>query len=54
MILRRSGPSALASWPARLQRLEGSLSALLPVGFSLWLDGGHNAGAGQALAQQFT
>ena len=45
---------AKASWPARLQRLSGGLSALLPAGFSLWLDGGHNAGAGQALAQHFT
>ena len=45
---------AQASWPARLQRLEGRLAALLPAGFSLWLDGGHNAGAGQALAQHFT
>jgi dihydrofolate synthase/folylpolyglutamate synthase len=45
---------AQASWPARLQRLAGGLSALLPAGFSLWLDGGHNAGAGQALAQHFT
>jgi dihydrofolate synthase/folylpolyglutamate synthase len=45
---------AQASWPARLQRLEGRLAALLPPGFSLWLDGGHNAGAGVALAQHFT
>ena len=45
---------AKASWPARLQRLSGRLSALLPAGFSLWLDGGHNAGAGQALALHFT
>jgi dihydrofolate synthase/folylpolyglutamate synthase len=45
---------ANAIWPARLQRLSGRLSALLPTGFSLWLDGGHNAGAGQALAQHFT
>jgi dihydrofolate synthase/folylpolyglutamate synthase len=45
---------AKATWPARLQRLEGRLAALLPPGFSLWLDGGHNAGAGQALAQHFT
>jgi dihydrofolate synthase/folylpolyglutamate synthase len=45
---------ASATWPARLQRLEGCLAALLPAGFSLWLDGGHNAGAGQALAQHFT
>ncbi|NBS44045.1 MAG: bifunctional folylpolyglutamate synthase/dihydrofolate synthase [Acetobacteraceae bacterium] len=44
---------ANASWPARLQRLEGRLAALLPPGFSLWLDGGHNAGAGVALAQHF-
>ena len=45
---------ANASWPARLQRLEGRLAAMLPPGFSLWLDGGHNAGAGVALAQHFT
>ncbi|NBQ75940.1 MAG: bifunctional folylpolyglutamate synthase/dihydrofolate synthase [Acetobacteraceae bacterium] len=44
---------ANASWPARLQRLEGRLAAMLPPGFSLWLDGGHNAGAGVALAQHF-
>lgn len=44
---------ANASWPARLQRLHGRLAALLPPGFSLWLDGGHNAGAGVALAQHF-
>ncbi|MBC9180282.1 bifunctional folylpolyglutamate synthase/dihydrofolate synthase [Pseudoroseomonas ludipueritiae] len=39
-----------AAWPARLQRLHGALAALLPPGWELWLDGGHNAGAGQALA----
>jgi dihydrofolate synthase/folylpolyglutamate synthase len=39
-----------ATWPARLQRLHGALAALLPDGWELWLDGGHNAGAGQALA----
>ncbi|MBO1074922.1 bifunctional folylpolyglutamate synthase/dihydrofolate synthase [Roseomonas marmotae] len=39
-----------ATWPARLQRLHGALAALLPEGWELWLDGGHNAGAGQALA----
>ena len=37
-------------WPARLQRLTGRLAARLPAGFSLWLDGGHNPGAGAALA----
>jgi dihydrofolate synthase/folylpolyglutamate synthase len=39
-----------ATWPARMQRLAGRLAALLPPGFELWLDGGHNAGAGQAIA----
>ena len=39
-----------ASWPARLQQLHSALAALLPDGWELWLDGGHNAGAGQALA----
>jgi dihydrofolate synthase / folylpolyglutamate synthase len=39
-------------WPARLQRLRGGgLSALLPEGSELWLDGGHNADAGVVLAQ---
>ncbi|MEF8764014.1 glutamate ligase domain-containing protein, partial [Stenotrophomonas sp. A3_2] len=41
-----------ASWPARLQRLHGRLAALLPAGFELWLDGGHNPGAGEVLARQ--
>lgn len=44
---------AEARWPARLQRLEsGPLVELLPVGWQLWLDGGHNADAGQALAEE--
>ena len=39
------------SWPGRLQRLEGSpLEGLLPPGAEIWLDGGHNPGAGEALA----
>ena len=42
---------ARASWPARMQRLTGRLAALLPPGWELWLDGGHNAGAGAVLAQ---
>jgi len=38
-------------WPARLQLLErGPLARLLPTGWQLWLDGGHNPAAGQALA----
>jgi dihydrofolate synthase/folylpolyglutamate synthase len=43
---------ATASWPARLQRLHGALAASLPPGWELWLDGGHNPGAGLALAEQ--
>jgi dihydrofolate synthase/folylpolyglutamate synthase len=41
-----------AVWPARLQRLQGRLAALLPPEFELFLDGGHNAGAGEVLAEQ--
>jgi dihydrofolate synthase/folylpolyglutamate synthase len=38
-------------WPARLQRLSrGPLVATLPNGWELWLDGGHNPGAGEVLA----
>ncbi|MHA1564432.1 MAG: bifunctional folylpolyglutamate synthase/dihydrofolate synthase [Alphaproteobacteria bacterium] len=38
-------------WPGRLQRLKtGPLVAGLPPGTELWLDGGHNASAGAALA----
>jgi len=40
-------------WPARLQRLQhGTLFSLLPTGWELWLDGGHNDSAGEVLAQQ--
>jgi dihydrofolate synthase / folylpolyglutamate synthase len=42
---------ATAEWPARLQRLHGRLAALLPRRWELWLDGGHNPGAGIALAE---
>jgi dihydrofolate synthase/folylpolyglutamate synthase len=42
---------AAAEWPARLQRLHGRLAALLPTDWELWLDGGHNPGAGIALAE---
>lgn len=40
-----------AEWPARMQRLDGALARLLPPGWELWLDGGHNPGAGIALAE---
>jgi dihydrofolate synthase / folylpolyglutamate synthase len=39
-----------ARWPGRLQPLDGALAKLLPAGWSLWLDGGHNAAASEALA----
>jgi dihydrofolate synthase/folylpolyglutamate synthase len=38
-------------WPARMQRLsQGRLAALLPAESELWLDGGHNADGGRAIA----
>ncbi len=40
---------ARTHWPARMQRLRGPLAATLPPGWELWLDGGHNPGAGAAL-----
>ncbi|GBQ35541.1 bifunctional folylpolyglutamate synthase/dihydrofolate synthase [Komagataeibacter saccharivorans] len=45
------GGIAHARWPARMQRLDGQLAAMLPTGWELWLDGGHNPGAGEVLAQ---
>ncbi len=47
----RAAGVAHAEWPARLQRLTGRLAAMLPAGWSLWLDGGHNPGAGVVLAE---
>ncbi|ARJ66816.1 bifunctional folylpolyglutamate synthase/dihydrofolate synthase [Magnetospirillum sp. ME-1] len=39
-------------WPARLQRLtKGPLVDMLPGGWELWLDGGHNPHAAEAIAQ---
>lgn len=39
-----------AEWPARMQRLRsGPLMDLLSDNVELWLDGGHNAGAGEAI-----
>ena len=44
-----------AQWPGRLQRIEaGPLYEILPTNIELWLDGGHNAAAGRALAYAFT
>ena len=51
-------PQAIAAglrhieWPARLQRLaRGPLVNALPEGAELWLDGGHNPGCGEVLAE---
>ncbi|WP_295815099.1 folylpolyglutamate synthase/dihydrofolate synthase family protein [uncultured Nitratireductor sp.] len=39
-------------WTGRLQRLEaGALADLAPVGSEIWIDGGHNPGAGEAIAE---
>jgi dihydrofolate synthase/folylpolyglutamate synthase len=40
---------AATEWPARLQRLHGRLAQTLPRDWELWLDGGHNPGAGEIL-----
>lgn len=43
---------ARVEWPGRLQRLQhGRLAELAPEGAELWLDGGHNPGAGAAIAE---
>jgi dihydrofolate synthase/folylpolyglutamate synthase len=42
---------AKAEWPARMQHLsQGALKQLVPAGSELWLDGGHNAEGGRAIA----
>ncbi|PZP57474.1 MAG: bifunctional folylpolyglutamate synthase/dihydrofolate synthase [Micavibrio aeruginosavorus] len=42
-----------ALWPARLQKLNsGKLFDLLPKGWELWLDGGHNEAGGKILGHQ--
>ena len=47
-----SGGVSTAVWPGRLQYLEsGGLADLLPDGWQLWVDGGHNPSAGAALAR---
>ncbi len=44
---------AAVDWPGRLQPLtRGPLPAALPRGWELWVDGGHNPGAGRILAVQ--
>ncbi len=39
-------------WPGRLQRLtEGRLMSHAPAGAEIWVDGGHNPGAGEVIAE---
>lgn len=40
-------------WPARLQRLSNGPLTQINPNVPLWLDGGHNVNAGNALAQHF-
>jgi dihydrofolate synthase/folylpolyglutamate synthase len=43
---------ANASWPGRMQKLtQGRLVELAPKGADIWLDGGHNPGAGIVVAE---
>ncbi len=43
---------ATVSWPGRMQKLtQGRLVDLAPAGTEIWLDGGHNPGAGIAIAE---
>ena len=45
------GAVTQAHWPARMQQLKTGPLAEAAGGAELWLDGGHNAAAGQALAR---
>lgn len=58
-ISHRAAEKAMANviWPGRMQKLpQGRLGELAPKGADIWLDGGHNPGAGvvvaEALAEQ--
>jgi len=43
------------AWPGRMQRLpQGRLSGLAPEGAEVWIDGGHNPGAGIVIAEALT
>ena len=50
----RAAERAMANvaWPARMQKLsQGRLVDLAPKGAEIWLDGGHNPGAGVVIAE---
>lgn len=43
---------ATVAWPGRMQKLsQGLLTELAPEGSEIWLDGGHNPGAGLVIAE---
>ena len=43
---------ARVEWPGRMQKLtEGRLVGLAPAGAEIWVDGGHNPGAGAVVAE---
>ncbi|CAM5458666.1 Folylpolyglutamate synthase [Mycolicibacterium aubagnense] len=53
-ISERDADQAMTSvaWPGRMQRLtQGRLVDLAPRGAEIWLDGGHNPGAGTVIAE---
>ncbi|TIP04841.1 MAG: bifunctional folylpolyglutamate synthase/dihydrofolate synthase, partial [Mesorhizobium sp.] len=53
-ISHRAAEKAMTStaWPARMQKLtQGRLVELAPKGAEIWLDGGHNPGAGVVIAE---
>ena len=48
-----AGGIRAARWPARLQLLGPGPLTALAGGREVWLDGGHNADAGQAIGRHF-
>lgn len=53
-VSQRQADRAMATveWPGRMQRLpQGALSGLAPKGAEVWIDGGHNPGAGVVVAE---
>jgi dihydrofolate synthase / folylpolyglutamate synthase len=56
-LTHRAADRAMTSvdWPGRMQRLtQGRLVELAPPGAEIWLDGGHNPGAGIVIAEALT
>ena len=56
-VSHRTADHAMTSveWPGRMQRLtQGALVDLAPRGSEIWLDGGHNPGAGVVIAEALT